>query len=391
VDHCEVLIVGGGPSGASCARALTRAGVDAWIIDKAQFPRDKVCGGWITPHTVATLGLDVDDYRAGRTLQPITGFSVGIVGGASTIVDYGRTVSHAIRRREFDHFLLSTSGARQRLGEPVQRIEHVSGGWLVNGNLHARLLVGAGGHGCPVARHLGRNSSNGGEAFAGEEVEFRLEAAAADRCTVERGTPALYFCQDLRGYGWAVRKGDYINIGMGRLGARGLGEQVHAFHRQLMQTGVVPADSSLRFRGHAYLSQQSSNRDVYADSALLIGDSAGLADARSGEGIRAAVESGLLAAATILESQGDFRAERMARYARRLMDRFGSRQAEMPAPDERDESARTIIGRWLLGRPAFVRHVVLDRWFLHDGLPALLPTEPARGGVDDNAAAGAFL
>jgi menaquinone-9 beta-reductase len=391
VDHCEVLIVGGGPSGSSCARALTRAGVDAWIIDKAEFPRDKVCGGWITPHTVAALGLDLEEYARGRTLQPMTGFEVGVLGKPLTAVDYGRTVSHAIRRREFDHFLLATSGARQRLGEPVQSIERAPGGWCVNGSLHARLLVGAGGHGCPVARHLGRDTASGGEAFAGEEVEFRLEPAADAACAVNRNMPALYFCDDLRGYGWVVRKRDYINIGMGRIGAHGLGEQVHAFLRHLVETGVVAADCTPHFKGHAYLSSQSSTRRPYADGALLVGDSAGLADARSGEGIRAAVESGLLAAMTILEAQGDFRAKQLARHARNLATRFGARDPAAVPEDDGVDSPRTMTGRWLLARPAFVRHVVLDRWFLHGGLPALLPLAPAHNTIDDNPAVGAFL
>ncbi|MCX7058444.1 MAG: NAD(P)/FAD-dependent oxidoreductase, partial [Proteobacteria bacterium] len=375
--------VGAGPAGSSCAHALSRAGIDAWIIDRAEFPRDKVCGGWITPHTIASLGLDLAEYGSDRTLQPITGFSVGVLGGPLTTVDYGRTVSHAIRRREFDHYLLTTSGARQRLGEAVQSIERVAGGWCVNGSLHAQLLVGAGGNGCPVARHLGLDSAGGGEAFAGEEVEYRLDAALDADCMVARDMPALYFCNDLRGYGWAVRKGDYINIGLGRLGAHRLGEQVHEFHRQLIKTGVVAANASLRFRGHAYLSRECSNRRVCGEGALLIGDAAGLSDARSGEGIRAAVESGLLAAATIVAAHGDFRAERLARHSQNLEHRFGPPHTQMQATGERPDSARTTLGRWLLGRPAFVRHVVLNRWFLHDDLPALLPTQAARGSMGD--------
>src|SRR5271169_6382893 len=149
MDDCEVLIVGGGPGGSSCARALVQAGIDTCVIDKAPFPRDKVCGGWITPQTVTSLELDLDAYGRGRTLQAITSFAVGMVGGRVAKVDYGRAVSWAIRRCEFDDYLLRRSGARLRLGEPVEAIERVADGWRVNGSLRARLLVGAGGHGCP--------------------------------------------------------------------------------------------------------------------------------------------------------------------------------------------------------------------------------------------------
>ena len=70
-DSCDVLIVGGGPAGSTCARALKNAGLDVLILDKSVFPRDKVCAGWITPQVVEELDLDVDDYRRGRVLQPI--------------------------------------------------------------------------------------------------------------------------------------------------------------------------------------------------------------------------------------------------------------------------------------------------------------------------------
>ena len=49
MDACEVLIVGGGPAGSACAWALRNRGCDVVVMDKATFPRDKVCAGWITP------------------------------------------------------------------------------------------------------------------------------------------------------------------------------------------------------------------------------------------------------------------------------------------------------------------------------------------------------
>ena len=49
MDTCDALVVGGGPAGSSCARALERAGLDVVVLDRASFPRDKVCAGWVTP------------------------------------------------------------------------------------------------------------------------------------------------------------------------------------------------------------------------------------------------------------------------------------------------------------------------------------------------------
>src|SRR5262247_3177988 len=108
MERCDVLIVGGGPGGSTCARLLRRGGFDVLIVDQASFPRDKVCAGWITPQILDELALDVDDYaRNGRTLQAVVGFDVGVIGSTRvTSVRYARPVSYAVRRCEFDEYLL---------------------------------------------------------------------------------------------------------------------------------------------------------------------------------------------------------------------------------------------------------------------------------------------
>ena len=377
MDDCEVLIVGGGPAGASCARGLVQAGVDTCVIDKAPFPRDKVCGGWITPQTVSSLELDLDAYGRGRTLQPITSFAVGMVGGRVAKVDYGRAVSWAIRRCEFDDYLLRRAGACLRLAEPVEAIERVPGGWCVNGALRARLLVGAGGHGCPVARALGRGGAASLDAIAGQEIEYEMTPAETASCAVPATQPLLLFCQDLRGYGWCVRKGGFANVGLGRIGGQGLNRQMRAFWDELERAGVVTGAPRTSFKGHAYLSYPASRRPELADGALLIGDAAGLADPQSGEGIRTAIESGLLAATAIVAARGEFGAARLEPYSTGLAARFGPRVAADAEPGTGSLAAvRTAIGRWLLSQPRFVRSVVLDRWFLHSARAPLAATAP---------------
>jgi flavin-dependent dehydrogenase len=104
VVACDALIVGGGPAGSTCAQQLRQAGLDVLIVDRAAFPRDKVCAGWITPQVVTALHLDTQAYARGRTFQAITGFRVGLIGAHSeTGVRYERPVSYGIRRCEFDH------------------------------------------------------------------------------------------------------------------------------------------------------------------------------------------------------------------------------------------------------------------------------------------------
>ena len=69
MDRCDVLIVGGGPAGSTCARALRQAGLDVVVMDKAVFPRDKTCAGWITPAVIDLLALDIEDYRRQHAFQ----------------------------------------------------------------------------------------------------------------------------------------------------------------------------------------------------------------------------------------------------------------------------------------------------------------------------------
>jgi len=122
-------------------------------MDKATFPRDKVCAGWITPQVVEDLEIDVEDYRRSRTFQPITGFRVGLIGADTAIgVAYDTPVSFGIRRCEFDHYLLERASARLRLGQSASTIRREGGDWIVNDAISTKMLVGAGGHFCPVAR-----------------------------------------------------------------------------------------------------------------------------------------------------------------------------------------------------------------------------------------------
>lgn len=124
MEKADAVVVG--PAGSTCARELVRHGLDMLVVDRAGFPRDKPCAGWITPPVVDALGLDLGGYGRDHTLQPITGFRTGVVGGRTREVAYPEAVSYGILRCELDDYLLrrasraGAGGARARLrGRPL--------------------------------------------------------------------------------------------------------------------------------------------------------------------------------------------------------------------------------------------------------------------------------
>lgn len=365
MERCEVLIVGGGPAGSSCAWKLHAAGIDVAVADKATFPRDKVCAGWITPQVIDELELDARAYRAGRTFQPITGFRVGVIGRQRTLdIAYEHPVSFGIRRCEFDDFLLRRSGARLLLGSGVGTVRRAGAKWILNDRIEASMLVGAAGHFCPVARVL-NGPADRSSLVAAQEAEFRVDGSAGDRYAVDGERPELYFTPEFDGYGWCFRKDEHLNIGFGRLNPRALRADSAGFVRFLKARHAVPDDLSLRWRGHAYLVSAAARPRVVADGVMLAGDAAGLAYPQSGEGIRPAIESGLLAASAIIQAGGRYTRDRLEPYARKLQRRFGSAavwdrlSTVIPPGLPRTLGPHVLRSRWL------VRHLVIERWFLH--------------------------
>lgn len=382
MDCFDVLIVGGGPAGSSCAWRLRDSGLDIAILDKQTFPRHKVCGGWITPPVLDELDIDAAEYRRGRVLQPITSFRTGSIGGSTIETVYDTPVSYGIRRCEFDDFLLRRSGARLLLGAPLTTLDRCGERWIANGELEARMLVGAGGHFCPVARLIGAKKTPE-KAVVAQEVEFEMDSEQLAGCRVQPETPELYFCSDMKGYGWCFRKGNFLNVGLGRMDQHRLSEHVSGFVRFLKSAGRLNFDIPSAMLGHAYLLFGSWTRDFTRDGLLLIGDAAGLAYEQSGEGIRPAIESGLFAADTILAAEGQYTRESLEPYRMLMTERFGAPGRDWTSAIGRHlpDSWIASLGRLLLRSHWFTQKIVIDRWFLHSGQPPL----PADGiGVASN-------
>ena len=364
--RCDVLVVGGGPAGSTCAWALRRAGADVVILDRAEFPRDKVCAGWITPAVLSALRLTADEYRAaGLVIQELRAFRTSCADAAPIETRYGSVVSYAIRRCEFDTFLVRRSGAELVQKSPLASLERTGSVWVANGSIAAPVVVGAGGHFCPVAQRVGSKAKNG--VVVAREIEIAL--GPDDRCDIAPGVPELFFSRDLEGYGWVLRKGNYLNIGIGRRTSERFADHVDAFSAMLRSRRRVPSDAARwrRWRGHAYLLARAM-RAAAADGLLLVGDAAGVASAESGEGIGPAVESGILAANAIVTAAGRYTEAGLRPYSDALHARFG----EVTTADRLRAKLPAAVGRALLRSPRFTRHV-LDEWFLRPQITATLP------------------
>jgi menaquinone-9 beta-reductase len=352
-ERCDVAVVGGGPAGSSCAWALRRAGARVIVLDAAAFPRQKVCAGWVTPRVFRALELDPEEYRAtGLVLQDVRAFRTGLVGGRRTVATrYDAVVSYAIRRIEFDNYLLCRAGVRVLDGTRVTSIRRDAGGWILNDAVSAKTLVGAGGHFCPVARLLNGSAGNDHDVVVARELEAPIDG---DACGVDGLAPELFFCRDLDGYGWCVRKQGYLNIGFGRRGSARFQRHVAEFADWLRASADLPPRvlDWKTWKGHAYRVRRPG-RHVRGDDVLLVGDAAGLAWPESGEGIAPAVESGI-AAARLITAAGT--AEEPD--ARRAYD-----ASTRAADGGWNVSIPPVLSRALLHVPAVAR-LTLDRWFL---------------------------
>jgi flavin-dependent dehydrogenase len=293
MTYAEVIIVGGGPAGSTCAWKLKDKGIEVLLLDKHDFPRSKPCAGWITPRVLRNLKLDVTTYP--HSVTRFNKFLVHYWGRTFTLP----TRQYAIRRIEFDHWLL------RRTGVPVHKhtvamISKQDGHYILDDTYRCKFLVGAGGTSCPVYRIFFRenNPRLQESQIATLEVEFAADVRD-QRCH-------LWFAdEDLAGYSWFVPKTNgYVNIGIGTK-THSIKDRVKSMqgHWSILIDKLLSL-SLLNIpppppRGYTYYLQNNA-QTVQLDNALIVGDAVGLATRDMGEGIGPAIESGIRAAEAII-------------------------------------------------------------------------------------------
>lgn len=296
----DVLVIGGGPGGSTCARRLVAAGARVAVVDRAEFPRVKLCAGWLSPAIWDVLELSPRAYPHG--LWEWHTAHVHYRGKDHAIPCHG----WFIRRFELDHYLLRTSGADLHLGVNVKQVDRVDELWTVAtpaGELRARYLVGAGGTHCPVARKLALSRPR--RAVGVQELEFQTDGDAVARTRLgENGEPELLLFDDIGGYGWNVPKSDWLNVGCGTLDATRVRDAWTHTHGHLRTAGHLPAEAAPQLeqmKGHSYFLYDPVHiGGAQRDTALVVGDALGLAHPITAEGILPATASGRRAAEAIL-------------------------------------------------------------------------------------------
>jgi menaquinone-9 beta-reductase len=292
----EIIVVGGGPAGSTCARSLKQAGLETLILDKKPFPRQKICAGWITPEVFKTLNLNPKSYP--HTLNRFDRIHFHLFGIEFPV----KTCQYAIRRYEFDEWMI----LRSQVPVHTHKVKHIrahKGYYIIDNTYQCRYLVGAGGTHCPVRKiFFGKADKRPAKAMiSAVEKEYQCEIQD-DRCHI------WYFGNRLPGYAWYLPKGNgWLNIGIGgkflklKKQNRTIMDHWHLFVKKLVKLSLIkqePHDP----KGHNYYLFHK-NSAFGKNNLFVIGDAAGLSTLDMGEGIHAAIKSGIIAADAIAKNK----------------------------------------------------------------------------------------
>lgn len=307
----DVIVVGAGPAGSTAARECAARGLTVLLLDRAEFPRDKPCGGGVNVRAARLLPFD---------LAPVTErviFGVRFTAGRSPgFTRYSPDpLAYLTRRSRLDAFLVEQAlkaGVTLREGAPVRGVQR-------NGT---RVLVCAGNETFESRTLVAADGANGRTAqLSGLATRHLLAVALEGNVTLAGGIPGEW--RDViglslggvpGGYGWLFPREDHLNLGVG--GWRHAGPSLREHLEGLTKAyGLDPA-ALWGLQGH-YLPIRRPGAPLADGNLLLVGDAAGLIDPLSGEGIYTAIWSGRTAAGHLTAYLGG-RAPDLQGYAREV-------------------------------------------------------------------------
>jgi len=293
----DVIVIGGGPAGSAAAYTARKHGLSVAVIDKAKFPRTKLCGALFS-------GRSRDYYREifDRDLDP------QFFGPKSDIEFWmhGRKLSlmkdvptlYVTMRWDLDHLCLThafDAGAVDMTGTQIAEIDEI--GQTVVLRSGARLgygtLIGADGVNSMVARTLY------GKAFDHGRIGFALEVELDGEHLCPDDPVRIDFAAAKWGYGWWFPKPNTTTVGVG--GIHSENPQMKTAMADYLRTVGVDPDVK-KYKGH-FLPFGDVRRKPGRGNILLTGDAAGLVDPITGEGIAFAMRSGQFAAEAAAEAR----------------------------------------------------------------------------------------
>ena len=292
MNHFDAIVVGGGPAGSACAARLVADGVNTLVLDREEFPRTKLCAGWITPEVVADLNLDPDTYpHRFNTFEEIVAHVKGFTFKL-------RNPQHSIRRYEFDDYLLKTCGADIQIHN-VRHIARNGSQYQIDDKYTCDYLIGAAGTRCPVYRTFFREPNPRAKELQATTYEYEFPYNCDDmRCHL------WFFDNGLPGYSWYVPKANgYVNCGIGGMSAKlksrkqSIQAQWEHFTAVLSKKGFV-TQQNYKPSGYSYYLRGGVDT-IRVDNAFITGDAVGLATRDLCEGIGPAIRSGQRAANAI--------------------------------------------------------------------------------------------
>ena len=282
----DVIVVGAGPAGSTAARECASRGLSVLLLDRAEFPRDKPCGGGVTFRAAGELPFDL----APVVERVMHGMYLSVNRAKGFHRRSTRELAYFTQRRQLDTYLVeraTEAGASLRERAVVRDVETRASYMIVrtgDESFEGRTLVAADGANGQTARLAGVDAGlihglalEGNVTPSGDYPEDWKDVMGLD----VGGPPG--------GYGWIFPKGDHLNIGVG--GFRHIGPNMRESLDHLVRFyGFDPGDV-WGMRGH-HLPIRRPTSPLVSGNVILVGDAAGLLDPLTGEGIYAAIWSG---------------------------------------------------------------------------------------------------
>jgi geranylgeranyl reductase family protein len=334
----DVIVAGAGPAGTSAATFLARHGVDTLLLDRAGFPRDKVCGDGLTPQAIYWLDqLGCVDEVLAETKACIQECDLYMDGRRLLTGGFARDTRYPdfailLDRRRFDHILLRNAidaGAHFEGNHSVREIEVGSDAVTVfadsrDGRVEyqGRIVIGADGVSSAVSRQLGNTLKDGVMAVS---LRAYFDGVKQDGSQIK-----VYFDRGFfPGYGWMFVDDDgFANVGLGYAYDKkfplraNLRKTFHAFIER--DLGKLLANSSQCGRISGGAAAFYRPNAIVGDRVMLVGDAANQADPLNGGGIHKAMEGAWLAAeaARYALTVEDFSAQTLGFYEQLWQENF---------------------------------------------------------------------